>query len=445
MPRRRLSLLSTDFHTGPIADVKDLLVRHPSLNANVVDLSLSQACKHAGTCADESKLKVLRNGDTAHSMYFSRQTRLEFFDAYRKNDGKSEHLISQADAVICSHPTGMCELYMPFNTSIILWATTRFEQGREHDPDRLRGLIKNVRAIAAQPWNAVMANNWYDVHYINYFTGVMPTYVPSLCAYIDASYTWSAPVGKAVWGYRSSWATMEPSRTIVVFGYRPANQIGGWLHEFLKPLNDLSSGQGLDFEFGNVHDVYKRRYEYSELAAHPAVMHMPYQVSVMSFYEQYRMGIPIIVPSLDLLTRWHMDMLMVSERCWKLRKGSIVDRHPESKQKYDPNDDKSYAAVSHWLQYSDYYIFPHVILFDSWDDLLMKLKEADLVALSAKMKEYSRRLEEMIVDRWDAVLDQAATARHKALPLDGQYPAGLEEDYASRMNAVFGKDSWAAY
>lgn len=102
------------------------------------------------------------------SMYFSRETRREFFDAYVRDGNRSAegNLVQDADAMVCSHPTGMCELAMPFNRSIILWATTRFEQGRERNADRLSAYIRNVRAIAARPGNILAANNMYDVHYL---------------------------------------------------------------------------------------------------------------------------------------------------------------------------------------------------------------------------------------------------------------------------------------
>ena len=81
----RVTLLSVDFHTGPIADLKDVARRHPELGVDVLDLSLSQACAHVRppTCASPRELRVLRSGDTAFSMYLSRETKLRFFDAYR--------------------------------------------------------------------------------------------------------------------------------------------------------------------------------------------------------------------------------------------------------------------------------------------------------------------------------------------------------------------------
>jgi len=43
------------------------------------------------------------------------------------------------------------------------------------------------------------------------------------------------------------------------------------------------------------------------------------------------------------------------------------------------------------LQWADYYVFPHVILFDSWEDLALKIKSVDLPKISAAMKDYSSR------------------------------------------------------
>ena len=77
----------------------------------------------------------------------------------------------------------------------------------------------------------------------------------------------------------------------------------------------------------------------------------------MSLYEHFRMGLPVLAPSRELLTRWHLAHLFVSERTWRFHRPSIVPRHAESAEPaaLDPNDDDSYAAVSHWLGHADYF------------------------------------------------------------------------------------------
>ena len=54
------------------------------------------------------------------------------------------------------------------------------------------------------------------------------------------------------------------------------------------------------------------RYEYTQLASHPAVIVVPYTKSTMTFFELYRMGLPIFVPSLALLVRWELQRHVLS-------------------------------------------------------------------------------------------------------------------------------------
>lgn len=82
-----------------------------------------------------------------------------------------------------------------------------------------------------------------------------------------------------------------------------------------------------------IRELYPRHYEYAALARHPAAVLLPYQVSVMSFFEYYRMGLPMFVPSPQLLVQWHMKYRVLNERlyvcmyvcimCW-LRLGQIA-------------------------------------------------------------------------------------------------------------------------
>ncbi len=44
---------------------------------------------------------------------------------------------------------------------------------------------------------------------------------------------------------------------------------------------------------------------------------------------------------------------------------------------WDPNNELNATVVRQWLSFSDFYHWPHVILFDSWEDLAQKLDAAD--------------------------------------------------------------------
>lgn len=51
--------------------------------------------------------------------------------------------------VICTHAASLCELYMPFNKSLIVVASTRYEIGR-HDSKRWQAWNENLRRIGGK-------------------------------------------------------------------------------------------------------------------------------------------------------------------------------------------------------------------------------------------------------------------------------------------------------
>jgi len=277
------SLLSIDFHISPIADLKHFLSVAGMKDVTVADRSLSGACSSVGTCATAADLAGLRPEDS-RAMYLHPRERRRFFEAYadipslpllslsrldRATGGLllgdttgTRDLVTAADAMVCSHPTGMCELAMPFNRSLIIWATTRFELGRELNAERMCGYVRNLRAMASLPGSVVLANNMYDVQYLRYFTGITPTYVPSFCNYTGATYTWPGPASK---------------KPILVHGFR-AKFSDEPVGEFIQPLADLAKSRHLPFKFRSLREALPAHYSYAELAAHPAVLHLPYQV-----------------------------------------------------------------------------------------------------------------------------------------------------------------------
>lgn len=245
-----LRLLSIDFHVGPVADVKQVAAAALP-GVEVVDLSLSGRCGLAGTCAG-GRLAVLREADPAHSLRFTQATREEFFAA---GPGAGA-LVRAADAMLCSHPVGMCELAMPFNRTAVVWATTRFDLGREGNRTRLAGLVGNLRAMARGPGLVAAANNLYDAHYLNYFTGAMPALLPSLGAYAPAAARWR-------------WDGEEDR--VLVWGFRPGGAVAA---EF---LNLLEAGAGGGWGFEHARELYPGEFDVADLARHPAILHAPYQ------------------------------------------------------------------------------------------------------------------------------------------------------------------------
>lgn len=122
---------------SPINDVKNLLSKY---NVRFIDKSLSGHCQLTKSCAKDLKVLNQDNGIAPNL-----QVRQQFYETYR-NDFE----INSVDVFICFHPIGMCELFMPFNRTIIVISSTRYELGR-HGPEAWTDLNKNLHIMTSNP------------------------------------------------------------------------------------------------------------------------------------------------------------------------------------------------------------------------------------------------------------------------------------------------------
>ena len=96
---------------------------------------------------------------------------------------------------------------------------------------------------------------------------------------------------------------------------------------------------------------------------HPAAVVIPYQVSFMTFFELYRMNIPLFVPSPELLARWHVDYQALKGKSMGSRRGEtqgwravlstntyrdfflLTQTRADMEHEHDPNNERSIEAV----------------------------------------------------------------------------------------------------
>lgn len=355
------------------------------------------------------------------------ELRSRFYEEYINDEQFRE-----VDAIFCLHASSMCELYMPFDKPMVVIASTRFDIGRyDHaNKEALTLWIKNIQLIASKPHNVIGANNLYDVQYIKYFTGISNVLLlPSTASYLD---------GKVVYDPVHMEYLIGPSRGVHI-------TIVGLLQNRIEKHNKgySSSSSARVVKATLIRDLYVQ-YTFEQLASHMGVIIIPYQVSLMSFYEYYRLGIPIFVPSARLLTKWHVKYNMLNERTWDLvnelypkQCSSIIPKAITSSNsslndtstniysdilQYDPNDECSQEAIHRWLQLSDYYIFPHLIEFNSLTELvgLLSLYQSkyqtkhesgaagndahSLTAISKMMLQHINVLDVQVSNSWNSIL-----------------------------------------
>ena len=165
-----------------------------------------------------------------------------------------------------------------------------------------------------------------------------------------------------------------------------------------------------------IRELYET-YSFSDLARHRAVLIIPYQVSIMSLFEYYAMQIPIFAPSLELLIEWQVKHLVLDELSWncvhkKCNQSSQLRPHKASAHLgFDPNDVSNSSVLRHWLQFADFYQWPEIILFDSWEDLISKIDSTDLSVVSEKMGLYRKQQIERVTNTWSDIFKVLKTAK----------------------------------
>jgi len=313
----------------------------------------------------------------------------KFYEAY-----KNDPLMQSVDAFLCYDPPAICELFEPFNKSLIVIASNRYYITRQSS-HRWKTWNENLVNYASDPRNVVAANNRYDVEMIRYFTGLEAEWIPSFASYTGTTY--------------------NPSRQGFLLAKRRVDE--EFERSFLEQFNEArkSIKRSLPVpELIRIKDRYPR-YKYSDLAAHQGVVHLPYQVSTMSIFEQYRMNIPLFFPSKELLLRWSVERWVVRERTlpWLVRdpRPHTSPPHPSQRHIPSPNDNDDAGAMNYWLQFADYYTLPHITYFNSTEHLaviLQKLTADDLNTISWQMKNFNEKSRKELLMKWTRILQTVA-------------------------------------
>jgi len=213
----------------------------------------------------------------------------DFYNFHRKD-------LDSYDAFICAYPPCFLKLYEKFNKPIIVVAATRYDHPYTNDQKKLDWLedsLKNNKNLI------LIANNQFDQKYCEHFLGNKWEWIPSLCDYTKSKY--------------------NPKKEQSIL--------------FSKFNTDLGSNV--------LHQSSLGDYSWKDLYSYKSIIHIPYNISTMSMFEQYQAGVPLNIPSLDFLLNL------------------IEEGHPVlSEMTFPTNDPKRNSKnflKKEWLEYSDFY------------------------------------------------------------------------------------------
>ena len=296
---------------------------------------------------------------------------------------KNDQEIASTDVFLCSYPSSQCEMWMPFNKTIAVLPAHRYNLGRCGTAEWNRW-TRHLQMLSAMdnPKHIIAASSVYDQEYLRYYTGLDPLPLYSLTTMYMSEYEYN------------------PSRKEILCVSRMEES-------FTKKELALVT----KFKIVDVYQLYPH-YELSDLVSHRAMVYFPYSSMSYKLSEIYGLGIPLFMPSPKYLriSKSVNERTMIS-RCTNNRTALLAMKpDPRSTHPYNPNveggEDENY-----WLQFSDFYQWPHITYFDDMLDLEQKLNSADFARINKLMVEEVRRKKEALFETWCKALKGVDTGR----------------------------------
>jgi len=387
---RQLTFWTSDLHDGCRADMTSLLTRNGHIvipgGHKMQGGPHPQVWDHPNVQWPERPLAPVITSHTWSSGYLSEAEIAETFNYY-----KDDPQMARVDAFVCMFPFSYCEVWMPFNKTIIFNAGHRFALGR-CSTARWERLIQHVQ-MAAQRGHVIAAMGRYDAEYIHYFTGVRPVLLSS----------------NSFWYAGHGVTSFTKSRPEILVG--PMQRTGecGADMAFCNILADMTAAAGDKFAFVPVKRLYQR-FSLQDIANHRAVVLIPYAVLSYGITELYALGVPLFVPTPAFLAELGVMDDMRTTDVHYCPGVEPPPRHADSTQPFSP-EDRSRPALEHWLQYSDFFQWPHIQTFGSAAELVQKLAATDFDAVHAAMLQENARREVELLATWAQVVDRVALTR----------------------------------
>ena len=355
---KKLRFFNLDLHISVIADVKDIF---EALGHEVVDWSISSHTWVFGRNPDP--VEVINN---ATWYPLTKEKREQFYARYHD-------FLSQFDGFIVTHACSFALLYEKFNKPIIVVSSTRYENPFTEDEDSWRLLDNFFRERVKANKAFIVANNKGDQHYFEYYTGIKPEHIPNLCLYTKCKYT----------GNRKGFIVRSFSDHMRIFT--------------TDRLSDKDLIQNSQLPWG---------YPWSLLYDFQGIIHFPYNVSLMSIFEQYSANVPLFFPSKEYIRQLHNELptIVLSDLSYYFL------RHiPIPNVLNDPNNVNDPRVVDRWIDSCDFYDeenMPYVQYFDSIEHLEQLLQTADLREISKKMGEYNEKRRNRVFKQWRDLLER---------------------------------------
>jgi hypothetical protein len=308
-------------------------------------------------------------------------------------DFRKRILEREYDAVITAHSLVTTLRLRDLGLPMIHINSTRFGNGWILDSGKHQYLVEEIRKLFQENRLKLVHNNWGDQGYVRqFFQGLQPqqeVVCPSLCESILRIRNVSPKPSKyLIWDTRQVLLKGDGS-------------------PFMKNLYKSLKGFFVD-KIDSQAILLACNKDYlpeGYLDQYTAVIHLPYNISTMSIFQQTRANIPVWVPSPKLLKEIWMDIREPNELSWTSFQS---DRNTETWKAPSYLDDiRKEEVIDWWIKRCDFYDekkMPFVFHFDSIEDLINRLDKTDYDEMMKKKEEEAIDLREDIYATWEQVI-----------------------------------------
>lgn len=311
------------------------------------------------------------------------------------------------DGFICTYPPIFSLLYQRSSKPIIIQAPIRYEVPYTNKPESWNLFNSYLKDGIDRNKIIPIANSLYDKKYCELFTKREWKLIPNICSYTKTNWSPSSSAflysGKVPFRFTKHYSFLSWVQS--AFASFPFSK----RRAFRKLL--MTNDVLVHLAHPLVNKGKLRGYSWEELSQFQGIVMVPYNASTMSLFEHYSANIPLFIPSKSfLLELWksYSELGVLSELSWN----QVLDLAPHSQVPFngrvpDPNAFNSLQSVDYWLDFADFYNLdwmPHLVYFDSWEDLDRKLSNTDLDDVSRMMKEFNFVRRERISRLWKSTL-----------------------------------------
>lgn len=357
-----MKFFNIDLHISVIADVKRIF---NDLGHEVDDWTLSGHGWVFGRKRD--KVDII---DHTNWLNLNKDMCDAFYKRYKDE-------LNHYDGFICTHSPSFCLLYEKFKKPIITIAATRYEAPFWDDKQRWLWLNDYLQQRIDNGLIIPIANNKLDKKYCEVYTNREWKHIPSLCEYTESFY--------------------NPKQNFFIYSsFFPLH----WKMRFNALIKEKRK-------------ALKPGYRWQDLAEFKGIIHIPFNASTMSIFEQYTSSMPMFFPSYEFMLKLRKSSGsrgVLNQLTWRevhnLSPGHIID-YDNNQIVGDINNYGNIEEEKEWIKLSDFYDqewMPHIQYFNSFSELSTLLKTTNTNDISQKMNDFNKIRKQKIYVLWEEAL-----------------------------------------